>query len=89
MNNRPHKNSAYADMVYRWVDRILNEGEGAFTLIQFSERSGLSVTLNLRRRLNHAVEAGLLDCDYALTENGGYALRFFRPEENERIDENG
>lgn len=56
----PVKQTVYADFLYNQVEQLLNR-EGGFTLARLSEVSGLRITGNMRRRLQHCVVAGTLE----------------------------
>jgi len=66
----PVKQSAYSDYLYRQMFDLLKKQGGAFTLKELSAHSGLKVTCNMRRRINHYVATGELAINYASSAHG-------------------
>jgi len=79
MVNRPTTQSTYADFVYTQIELLYQQGKTEFTVKELAEFAGLKVTHNLRRRLQHAVEAGTLGCFYAIGEKRGSHLVYYKP----------
>lgn len=79
MLNQPKHQSAYADYLYRKVDELLKSGAGAFTLKQLSEYAHLPITPSMRRRVNHAVEAGTLECHPIISGRRGSCNLYTKP----------
>jgi len=70
----PVKQSAYSDYLYRKMFDLLKEQGGAFTLKELAAYSGLKVTGNMRRRINHYVVTGELMVKYTVASHGNSVI---------------
>jgi len=77
--NPPSRQSAYADFLYQKIEQYFLQKGSAFTLKELSEFSGLKVTSNFRRRVNHCVAVGTLAVRPAQGWSKGSFNVFYRP----------
>lgn len=75
----PQKQTTYADYLYAKVEELLSRG-GGFTVMDLSSYAGLSVTGNMRRRLQHCVVAGTLAVMPVYKPGRGSMNLYYRPD---------
>ncbi len=80
MPKLPTMQTTYSDYLYRRVDDWFTFRGRAFTIQELAEFADLKVTGNMRRRLQHCVVAGTLNCQIVPNYNGKRATLFYRPQ---------
>jgi len=83
----PQRQTVYADYLYQKVDELLQKGRG-FTLPELANFSGLKITGNMRRRIQHSVVTGKLKVEPVLQGNKGSINHYdYPPIETEGFEE--